>query len=86
MGMERETKINGEAIALDDEEKTEWRYYDESGEPVHLSKVVHKEKPLIRIYPFSYSRERGVVRKRINEIELRGWNNKNEDTQLLKET
>ncbi|OOF30116.1 Shedu immune nuclease family protein [Salinivibrio proteolyticus] len=71
--MEKEIEPNTEAIHRDTAAKTEWQYYNEHCNPVHLSKVVHKDKPLIFIYPFSYSRERGLSTKKIKTIELRGW-------------
>lgn len=64
---------NSEAVHRDLVSKTEWQYFDEHCNPIHLSKVVHKDKPLILIYPFSYSRERGLSKKKIKTIELRGW-------------
>ncbi|MFC7158292.1 hypothetical protein [Pseudidiomarina halophila] len=63
---------NSEAIHRETDKKTEWQYFDENSNPVHLSKVVHKDKPLIYIYPFGYSRERGVTKKKVHTVELRG--------------
>ena len=71
--MQKEVEPNSEAIHRDMASKTEWHYYDEHCNPIHVSKVIHKDKPLILIYPFSYSRERGLSRKKIKTIELRGW-------------
>ncbi|OIM97956.1 hypothetical protein BFR57_09525 [Idiomarina sp. MD25a] len=64
---------NSEAIHRETDKKIEWQYFDENSNPVHLSKVVHKDKPLIYIYPFGYSRERGVTKKKVHTVELRGW-------------
>ncbi|MCK4742897.1 MAG: DUF4263 domain-containing protein [Sulfuriflexus sp.] len=64
---------NSEAVHRDTALKTEWQYFDEHSTPIHQSKVIHKDKPLILIYPFSYSQERGLSRKKIKIIELRGW-------------
>lgn len=71
--MAREIEPNTEAIYKDTDKKTEWYYYDEDSNPIHLSKIVFKDKALILIYPFSYSRERGLSTKKIKTIELRGW-------------
>ncbi len=65
---------NTEAVHKETATKTEWYYFDEHCNPVHLTKVVHKNQPLIFVYPFSYSRERGITTKKIKTIELRGWN------------
>ena len=73
--MEKEIEPNSEAIYKDTAEKTEWQYFDEHCNPVHMSKIIYKDEPLILIYPFSYSRERGLSRKKIKTIELRGWEN-----------
>lgn len=64
---------NKEAISSDSAEKTEWQYFDENGSPVHLSKVVYKNKPLIMVYPYSYNREKGITRKKVHTVELKGW-------------
>lgn len=71
--MDNDIEPNSEAIHKDIATKTEWQYYDEHCSPVHLSKVIYKNKPLIIAYPYSYSRERGLSRKRIKTIELKGW-------------
>lgn len=64
---------NKEAISLDSADKTEWQYFDENKTPIHLSKVVYKNKPLILVYPYSYSRSKGINKKKVHTIELRGW-------------
>lgn len=64
---------NTEVVHSDTNEKTEWQYFDENAKPVHLSKVVYKNQPRIIVYPYSYSKTRGVVRKKVHTIELKGW-------------
>lgn len=76
--MGEEVEPNSEAVYRDLGSKTEWQYFDEHCNPIHISKVVHKDKPLILIYPFSYSRERGLSKKKIKTIELRGWDRLND--------
>lgn len=71
--MTKEVQPNAEAVYSDSEEKTEWQYFDENSNPVHLSKVVYKDRPLIVVYPYSYSRDRGVSRKKVHTVELKGW-------------
>lgn len=71
--MAQEIEPNKEAISSDSAEKTEWQYFDENGSPVHLSKVVYKNKPLIMVYPYSYNRAKGITRKKVHTVELKGW-------------
>ena len=69
----QEVKPNKEAISSDTPTRTEWQYFDENCNPVHLSKVVHKNQPLIVVYPYSHSREKGITRKKVHTVELKGW-------------
>lgn len=64
---------NTEAVHKKSAHKIEWQYFDEESNPIHLCKVIYKNKPLIQIYPYSYNSERGITKKRIQCIELRGW-------------
>lgn len=64
---------NSEAVYKDSDSKTEWQYFDENSKRIHLCKVIHKGRQLIQIYPYSYSTERGLSKKKVKTIELRGW-------------
>lgn len=68
-----ELRAKTHVITKDTPSRTEYHYCDEKGAPVHKSQVIYKNEPKIIIYPFSYSEARGVVRKKIGEIEFRGW-------------
>jgi len=64
-----------ENITADTASKTEWSFHDENIKPIHVAKRVYKNRPVIQIYPYSYSVERGLIKKKIQEIELNGWSN-----------
>lgn len=53
--------------------RTEYHFCDAKGAPVHKSQVIYKNEPKIIVYPFTYSEAHGVSKKRISEIEFRGW-------------
>jgi len=73
--MSKDIEPNTEAIFKDNDTRVEWKYYDEHCKPVHTSKILYKNKPLILIHPYSYSQERGLSIRKIKTIELRGWYN-----------
>lgn len=73
-----------ESIYSDNSAKTVWKYYDEESKPIHVSRVIHKHQSKIEIFPFSYSDINGLKSKRINHIELRGWNSIDDIPALLK--
>ncbi|HXU93522.1 MAG TPA: Shedu immune nuclease family protein [Gallionella sp.] len=75
---------NTEAIYQETSTKIEWQYFDEQCKPVHQSMVIYKDKPLIEIYPYSYSQQRGITRKKIKSITLDGWNNLGEVPSSIK--
>ncbi len=81
---DEEIRSNKEFIYSDTDKKTEWKYYDENCNPIHTCKVVHKDKPLIVVYPYGYSRERGLSKKKIEVIELRGWDSLKDIPNTLK--
>ena len=64
---------NSEQIHRETKSKVEFQYFNEEGNPVHLCKIVFKNKPIIKIFPYSYSKERGVSLKKVKVIELHGW-------------
>ena len=53
--------------------KTVTIYCDDNGTELHTAQVVYKASPRIVIFPFSYSAARGVQRKKISEVEYKGW-------------
>lgn len=53
--------------------RMEYHFCDQQGAPVHKSRVVYKNEPKLVIFPFTYSQSRGVSKKKISEIEYRGW-------------
>lgn len=60
---------------IDDNEKLVFSYCDEMGVPVHRAKEIYKKENKLILYPYSVNRESGIVRKKkIKEIEFRGWN------------
>ena len=73
-----------ESIFSDTSTKTVWKYYDEECKPIHVSKIVHKDKPLIESFPFTYSETRGLNKKKIKHIELRGWSTFDSVPKLIK--
>lgn len=62
-----------ESLVKDLKDRQEFYYHDQSGEPVHLSKIFYKEKNKIIVFPYSYSRVAGLSQPKIKEIEFRGW-------------
>jgi len=59
--------------AKDSATKTTTVYCDDKGTELHTAQVVYKSSPRIVIFPFSYSVTRGLQRKKIAEVEYKGW-------------
>ncbi len=60
---------------IDNNDKIVYFYCDETGSPVHKAKEIFKSQKKIILYPYSVSRDNGIIRvKKIKEIEFRGWN------------
>lgn len=68
-----ELRAKTHVITKETATKTEYHFCDANGVAVHKSQVIYKQEPKIIIYPFSYSDARGVIKKKIAEIEFRGW-------------
>lgn len=62
-----------EVITTNTASKTEWSFYDENLRPIHIAKRVYKKRPVVQVFPYSYNVERGLRKKKIQEIELDGW-------------
>lgn len=78
---EQENKI------VDDSEKLVFYYCDESGTPVHKAKEIYKKQKKVILYPYSVSRESGIIRiKKIKEIEFRGWSSVGDIPQDFRKT
>jgi len=72
--VEDEKKAESENMSSENEKKIEFYYYDENLVPIFRTKVIHKDKPIIEIFPFSVSRIRGLSPQKISTLEFRGWN------------
>lgn len=48
-------------------------YCDDRGGELHTAQIIYKSSPRIVIFPFSYSVARGVQRRKIAEVEYKGW-------------
>ena len=66
-------KPNSENLHLEDEKKTEYYFHNEEGRPVFKTMVIHKDKELIEVFPFSYSKVNGISPQKISTLEFRGW-------------
>lgn len=75
-----------EALSKETPTRYEYQYFNEKLESVHLCKVIFKKEPKILVYPYSYSEVRGISRKKIKTIELRGWATVEEVPPLIKNT
>lgn len=73
--MNIEVVVSKEAITKDTDEITEFSYFNEHSKPIHIATRIYKKKPLIEIYPYSYTTTNGLALKRINTITLNGWHN-----------
>lgn len=76
--------LKAEAITTQDPNYVEYHFFDENGVPIHQSRVIDKNKNIIRIYPFSYTEGAGLKLRRVTEIEFIGWHNYSELPRLLK--
>ena len=51
---------NFEAVSKDTTTRKEYSFYrDET--PLHVSRIEHKNKPVIQVFPYSYSEAKGVT-------------------------
>ena len=62
-----------ENLTKDNADICEWHFIDQSLNLIHLCRRLHKNKSIIEIYPFGYSRNRGLSLKKIKTITLEGW-------------
>lgn len=79
-----ELRARTHVITKETATRTEYHFCDDKGIPVHKSQVVYKNEPKIVIYPFTYSQARGVSKKKISEIEFRGWSEIEELPKLIR--
>lgn len=84
MAAPQKTIPKSETLSRETNTRLEYNFFDENLQPIHLSKVEYKNEPKIIIYPFSYTEARGLTKKRVSEIEFRGWNRGERLPKLLK--
>lgn len=75
---------SAEAVSRETATRTEYSLYDAAGRPIHLSRIEHKDKLLVRVFPYNYGEQRGLSLPKIREIEFRGWSRYGEIPKLLK--
>ena len=66
-------KPNSENLYSKDGKKIEYYFYDDESQPIFKTKVIHENKPLIQVFPFSYSKINGIKPQKISTLEFRGW-------------
>lgn len=75
---------NVELESSDTTAKTEYSYYNEKSEAVHVTRIEYKNRPIIKVFPFSYNEAKGVTKKKVSEIEFRGWSSYDDLPKLLR--
>ena len=66
---------NQENIHSTDANKTVYYFYDAESKPIHKARIDFKKEAKFIVYPYSFNKNKGEIkRKRIREIELKGWN------------
>lgn len=66
-------KPNSEVLHFEDDKKIEYYFYDAELQPVFKTKVIFKNKLLMQVFPFSYSKINGIKPQKISTLEFRGW-------------
>jgi hypothetical protein len=72
------------AISEETPEFRQYSYFGPDGTPLHTCRIEQKKKPLIQVFPYGYSERNGITRKKISEIEFRGWSSYDSLPKILK--
>lgn len=75
---------NAEGVSKETALRTEYSFFGPTGVALHTSRIEHKNKPIIQVFPYNYNERNGITPKKISEIEFRGWSSFGSLPKLLK--